>query len=78
MAEVGQRTILIVDDEERNVRLMQALLKPAKHRLLTASNEAEALDVVHHSRPDATLRDEAAQGLHNPELVEKFIALVQS
>lgn len=38
MAEVGQRTILIVDDEERNVRLMQALLKPAKHRLLTASN----------------------------------------
>lgn len=51
----------------------------ARVRLIdTLTTDRVYLSAFSQSKAVAILRDEAAQGLHNPELVEKFIALVQS
>jgi putative two-component system response regulator len=55
--DIGERKVLIVDDEERNLRLLKAFLAPAKYDLLTAGDGVEALDVARRSRPDVILLD---------------------
>jgi putative two-component system response regulator len=49
--------ILVVDDEDRNLRLMTLLLTPFGYDVLTASNGREALEKVHVSPPDVILLD---------------------
>src|SRR5262245_63099769 len=56
MGEPGAK-ILIVDDEPRNVRLMEALLLPRGYTVIKASNGAEALQQVRQERPDLVLLD---------------------
>ena len=51
MAE-PQATILVVDDEARNVKLMEAILVPRGYTVVTAYNGAEALQQVQSQRPD--------------------------
>lgn len=50
-------TILIVDDEPRNLQLIEAMLRPEGHRARTASNAAEALAAVAEQAPDLILLD---------------------
>ncbi|MES2936909.1 MAG: response regulator [Pseudomonadota bacterium] len=50
-------TILIVDDEAQNRRLLETLLRPEGYLTVTASNGAEALAAVAHSEPDLILLD---------------------
>jgi putative two-component system response regulator len=52
-----QSTILVVDDEDRNLRLMEAMLLPAGYHILTARNGEQALDVVSKERVDVILLD---------------------
>jgi DNA-binding response OmpR family regulator len=56
MGEPGAK-ILVVDDEARNVRLMEALLLPRGYTVVKASNGAEALQQVQQERPDLVLLD---------------------
>jgi putative two-component system response regulator len=49
--------ILLVDDEERNLRLMKLLLTSFGYDVLTASNGREALEKVHDIPPDVILLD---------------------
>jgi CheY-like chemotaxis protein len=49
--------VLIVDDRAQNIRLMKAMLAPAKYELLTATNGEEALNNARHTRPVAILLD---------------------
>ncbi len=49
--------ILIVDDEPRNLRLIEAMLGPDGHITLTAANAAEALALVARQAPDLILLD---------------------
>jgi DNA-binding response OmpR family regulator len=49
--------ILVVDDEPRYVRLMEANLVSAGYKVLTASNGQEAVEIVDEQRPDLVLLD---------------------
>ena len=49
--------ILVVDDEDRNLRLMKLLLTSFGYDVLTASNGEEALEKVHDIPPDVILLD---------------------
>ena len=50
-------TILIVDDEPANCRLLEALLRPEGYLTLSASNGAQALMMVARQAPDLILLD---------------------
>ena len=62
MAE-PQATILVVDDEVRNVRLMEAILAPRGYAVVTAYNGEEALQHVQWQRPDLILLDVMMPGI---------------
>jgi putative two-component system response regulator len=51
------RTVLIVDDEEKNLRLLEAYLAPEGYATLNASNGDEALDAARRARPDLIVLD---------------------
>ncbi|MDQ3272742.1 MAG: response regulator, partial [Pseudomonadota bacterium] len=50
-------TILIVDDEPQNCKLLEALLHPEGYRTITAAGGAQALKQVAESAPDLILLD---------------------
>ncbi len=52
-----QRTILIVDDEKTNLKLLSAILAPEGYRLITAESGMQALEVVEKEKPDLLLLD---------------------
>lgn len=62
-SETGQRRVLVVDDEEQNIRLIKAMLAAAKYEVLTASCGLEALEIARHSRPDVFLLDAMMPGM---------------
>jgi putative two-component system response regulator len=49
--------ILLVDDDERNLRLLEAYLTPAGHELLYAKDGVEAIEVSLKQRPDVIIMD---------------------
>lgn len=49
--------ILVVDDEDRNLRLMELLLASLNYEVLTARDGQEALEKVHENPPDVILLD---------------------
>jgi two-component system, cell cycle response regulator DivK len=58
-AAVGRRmtTVLIVEDNERNMRLMRLLLRPLGYHLLEATDGKEALAMLEGATPDIILVD---------------------
>lgn len=53
----SQSKILVVDDDARNVRLLEVLLQPRGYAVVSASNGVEALQQVHREPPDLILLD---------------------
>ncbi len=53
----SKRKILAVDDEERDRRLIQAMLIPHNYEVILARNGKEAADIAHRSKPDLILMD---------------------
>jgi putative two-component system response regulator len=49
--------ILVVDDDERNTRLLESMLKVQSYEVLVASTGAEALERVRRELPDVVLLD---------------------
>jgi CheY-like chemotaxis protein len=60
--------ILVVDDEAKNVKLLEALLLPRGYRVVCASNGAEALQQVQQERPDLILLDVMMPGMDGFEV----------
>ena len=55
---MGKKTIiLIVDDEDRNRRLMEALLLPMGYEVLQAVNGKDAIEKAKEMSPDVILMD---------------------
>ena len=52
-----QGRILLVDDDDRNLRLLEAVLAPEGHVLLKASNGIDALEFARREMPDLVLLD---------------------
>ena len=57
MNEDTGATILVVDDDPRNVRLVESMLKPSGYAILQAYDGREALHRVETERPDLILLD---------------------
>jgi putative two-component system response regulator len=57
MNKLEAATILIVDDESRNVRLLEALLRPAGYLTRSAASGVEALASITQQAPDLILLD---------------------
>src|SRR4029079_18038701 len=57
MNSLGPAKILIVDDEERNVKLLEALLKAEGYAALSAANGRDALAEAVKKKPDLILLD---------------------
>ena len=54
---ISPATILIVDDELHNRKLLEALLRPEGYSTLTASGGTQALAMISQQRPDLILLD---------------------
>ena len=57
MNKLEAATILIVDDESRNVRLLEALLRPEGYLTRSAASGKEALASIEQQAPDLILLD---------------------
>lgn len=57
MNKLGPAKILIVDDEERNVKLLGELLRAEGYATLSAPNGRDALAEAVHKKPDLILLD---------------------
>jgi two-component system cell cycle response regulator DivK len=64
--------VLIVDDDERNVRLARDVLERDGLRTLSASTAAEALELAHEHRPDVVLLDLRLPDLDGPEVQRRL------
>jgi len=53
----SQGPILVVDDDPKHLRLVDALLQPRGYTVVTSADGAEALDQVHRASPDLILLD---------------------
>jgi two-component system, cell cycle response regulator DivK len=57
MTEVGEPLVLIVDDNERNVRLARDVLRYAGFRTLEATTGGESIELATEHLPDVILMD---------------------
>lgn len=68
-------TILIVDDNQANIILLQAILKRGKYKTLKASSGAEALQVMQDEKPDLVLLDIMMPDMDGYETAERKAAI---
>ncbi len=54
---VEQSTILVVDDNEQNIELLEAMLIPQGYRIISARDGLEALEIVEQETPHIILLD---------------------
>jgi len=65
-------SILIVDDERQNRRLLEVMLKPEGYQLFTAATGDEALTIVSKQAPDLILLDIMMPGMDGYEVVAEI------
>ncbi len=63
MAAETPVTVLVVDDQPQNIRLLDAVLSPRGYQVITASSGEEALHLLSESDPDLVLLDVVMPGL---------------
>ena len=56
-------TVLLVEDNARNLKLARDVLEHAGFVVVAVSTGEDALDVVHHARPDVVLMDLQLPGI---------------
>src|SRR5207249_9270078 len=67
MTNLNKR-LLIVDDEQRNLRLLEGMLYAEPYDLMLAHSGAEALDLVRDNPPDLILLDVMMPGMSGFEV----------
>jgi adenylate cyclase len=70
MNDVG--TVLVVDDQDANRRLLEAVLTPRGYRVVTAESGEEALRLLHEDLPDVVLLDILMPGLDGYEVCRRI------
>lgn len=74
MNEYQHARILVVDDDARNVRVLEAMLHAQGHDTHTASSGKEALQLASEKLPDLILLDVMMPDMNGFEVVEKLKA----
>jgi putative two-component system response regulator len=64
--------VLVVDDEEINIRLLDAYLQPERYETYHAFNGEEALDIARRLRPDVILLDGIMPGVHGFDVCRRL------
>lgn len=72
MESVVQKTVLIVDDEERNRRLLEVFASSDGYRTLTATNGEQGLLLARKENPDVVLLDLMMSGMDGFEVARKL------
>ena len=67
-----QITILAVDDQPQNLRLLDAVLAPRGYRLVTASSGEQALEKLSEAVPDLVLLDIVMPGIDGYEVCRRI------
>ena len=67
-----EATILVVDDQPPNIRLLDAVLSPRGYRVLTAASGEEALDVLREEAPHVVLLDIMMPGMDGYEVCRRI------
>jgi adenylate cyclase len=67
-------TVLVVDDQPQNRRLLQAVLEPHGYRVLPAASGAEALEVLPGAEVDLVLLDILMPGMDGYEVCRRIRA----
>jgi len=67
-----RRTVLAVDDQPQNLRLLDAVLSPRGYDVLTASGGQEALEVLHERTVDVVLLDVQMPGMDGCEVCRRI------
>lgn len=65
----GAASILVVDDEESNLKVLERMLEKAGYRVLLASSGPEGLDVLRAQQPELLLTDLRMPGMDGLELL---------
>jgi len=58
-----QKTILVIEDNEMNMKLMRAVMRVGNYRMLEAMDAETGLRLVKESRPDMILMDIQLPGM---------------
>jgi signal transduction histidine kinase len=66
--------VLIVDDQESNIRMVSALLTRSGYRVLAARNGGDALDLAANGSPDVVLLDMKMPGMDGFEVLNRLRA----
>ncbi len=56
-------TVLVVDDQEQNIRLLDAVLSPRGYRVIAANSGEDALNLLAQTHPDLVLLDIVMPGM---------------
>jgi CheY-like chemotaxis protein len=74
---LGQKTILVADNEPSIVQLAQTILRQAGHRVLTAENGRQALEVYRQKKGDIDLviLDQNMPGLSGVEAMNELLTI---
>lgn len=67
-------TILIVDDNSNNVKIIAITLRAFNYKLVIATNGQSAIDMVEKTRPDLVLMDVMMPGMDGYETCERIKA----
>jgi CheY-like chemotaxis protein len=57
------KTILVVEDNELNMKLVKGLIKIGKHRMLEAPDAESGIQLIREQRPDLVLMDIQLPGM---------------
>lgn len=60
---MGEKTILVIEDNEINMKLMNAVLKQGKYLMMEAKDAETGLRLVREHRPDLILMDIQLPGM---------------
>ena len=60
---MSEKTILVIEDNEMNMKLMRAVLKAGKYRMLEATDAETGLRLVREHHPDLILMDIQLPGM---------------
>ena len=67
-----EATILVVDDQPPNIRLLDAVLSPRGYRVLRAASGEEALDLLRDEQPHLVLLDILMPGMDGYEVCRRI------
>lgn len=67
-----ETTILVVDDQPQNVRLLDAVLTPRGYRVMSATSGEDALELLHDERPHLVLLDIRMPGMDGYEVCRRI------